>query len=258
MPRRNRRSYVAKPPRTWRRRYVYKYGRVENDDQLRWLEEIILQNHVYFPRPAELNDPREARPKFVRASLEDYKQMLFRGYIAAHRQLTPEEKADHFGVISFNLDRFGLDWVIKEGERLLHAQLANQRIYSLSKRPNNPYLWEEYAADHRGYCLEFRRTDIFSVVAEVRYRNRVEFNATAEIVNAAFYFYKRRKWSKEEELRIVGQRSPIGYLQFDSKVLPRIFVGRNMTEQNRTTIQEWALKRKPVLVVESAASLVMS
>ncbi len=249
MPR-NRNSAPAKKPRAARCRFVYKYGRVETPEQLNWLRDLLLDHRVYFPKPRELNDPREARPKFARSSRAAFREMLFRGYLAANPGLTHEEQVHALQVLTTNLNHYGLDLVIQSGQEALADLLTWQRIYSLTKRPNNAHLWKEYAANHHGYCLQFRRSNLFGLAMEVRYRNRVEFDATAEHVSAAFFFYKRRKWEREEELRIVFPRNPVGHFLFEPKVLTRVYLGKYMLPETEELIREWARQRKPEVPVE--------
>ena len=254
MPR-NRKAALAKKPRAARCRYVYKYGRVETPEQLDWLRDLLLNHRIYFPKPRELNDPHEARPKFARSSREAFREMLFRGYLAANPRLTHNEQVHALQVLTTNLNHYGLDFVIQAGQETLGELLTYQRIYSLTRRSNNAHLWKEYAADHHGYCLQFRRSNLFGLVMEVRYRNRVEFDATSEHVSAAFFFYKRRKWAREEELRIVFPRNPVGHFPFEPKVLTRIYLGKHIPPEKEARIREWARQRSPTLPVESEPDL---
>ena len=59
----------CRPPKSWRGDYVYKYGRIDTPERLRWLEQVIVRHQFYIPKPAELNDPKEARPKIAAASV---------------------------------------------------------------------------------------------------------------------------------------------------------------------------------------------
>ena len=62
----------CKPPKSWKGEYVYKYGRIDTTERLGWLEQIIMRHELYIPKPGELNDPKEARPKIAPASSHDY------------------------------------------------------------------------------------------------------------------------------------------------------------------------------------------
>src|SRR5437870_1856757 len=125
----------CRPPKTWRGEFVYKYGNVSTPERLGWLEDTILKNQIYIPKPGELNDRKEARPKIAEASIEQFIKTLFVNFIKSQPPMSAPEQAHHRKVIDFNLRRFGVDWVIESFEKGLSAEFTTQRIYSLTKRP---------------------------------------------------------------------------------------------------------------------------
>src|SRR5207245_4594873 len=110
------------------------------------------------------------RPKIAMASIGEFIRTLQTYYIRSQPQMTPTEEQYHRKMIDFNLRKHGADFVIESFEKGLTREFETQRIYSLSKRPNNLHLWKKYAAKQTGYCLEFRNADVFKEVKEVRYR----------------------------------------------------------------------------------------
>jgi hypothetical protein len=118
--------------------------------------------------------------------------------------MSPGEQQYHRRVLEYNLPRLGgADLVIRSFEEGLPKQFENQRIYSVSKQPNNLHLWKKYAAGHTGYCLEFRSNGLFKGhIREVRYRDCYEADITAPELVAAFFYYKTTDWRREEERRI--------------------------------------------------------
>jgi hypothetical protein len=173
--------------------------------------------------------------------------------------MTPAEEQYHRDVIDFNLRKYGADFVIDAFETGLTKEFKRQRIYSLSKRPNNLHLWKKYAFGHRGYCLEFRNAEMFKDVKEVRYEDYFEADVAgpAQLLGA-FYYYKTTHWRREEELRIVGRRSAgSGTIAFNPLLLTRIILGKKVTEEHQSLIREWAEKRVPSLRVESALDMVL-
>src|SRR2546422_5217250 len=150
-----------------------------------------FRHQLYIPKPAELNDPKEARPKIAAASVGRFIKMLMR----LRPPMSAAEELHHRRVLEFNLPRFGgADFVMKEFEEGLPKQFENQRIYSLTKRPNNRHLWKKYALGHSGYCLEFRNDDLFkNQVKEVRYHDTYEADITgpSELIGA---FSFTRQW----------------------------------------------------------------
>jgi hypothetical protein len=73
------------------------------------LEEIILKNQLYIPKPGELNDPKEARPKIAPASIGEFISMLQTYFIKSQAPMTPAEEKYHREVIDFNLRKYGTD-----------------------------------------------------------------------------------------------------------------------------------------------------
>ena len=248
-------STCTLPPKT-SARFMYKYGHTERLD---WLETIILQHHIYFPTPTELNDPLEARPRIAKGPMEASVQTLYDLFVQANPDATPYERAKTKGQIEYNLPRFGIAWLVQEMAQYLHAELATQRIYSLAKRPNNLHLWKKYAKNHTGYCLEFRNAGPFSAARAVRYRRVVQIDVTdPSQINPSFYFYKKPRWRKEEELRIVYRRSANAvYIPFDPSLLTRIILGRDIASRDEAIIRAWARKRRPALAVTSAKGMAL-
>lgn len=250
---------TCRPAKSWTGEYVYKYGRFDTPERLGWLQQILLQHQLYIPKPGELNDPKEARPEIAMASTGDFIRTLQTYFIKSQPPMTPSEEQYHRAVIDFNLRKYGTDFVIDSFEKGLTREFKTQRIYSLSKRPNNLHLWKKYACGHRGYCLEFRNTEVFKDVKEMRYKDHFEADVTgpAQLLGA-FYYYKTTQWRREEELRIIGRRSAdSGTIAFNPLLLTRIILGKKMTEEHQSLIREWAAKRVPSLRVESASDMVL-
>jgi hypothetical protein len=206
-----------------------------------------------------LNDPKEAKPKIAPKSLDEFIEILLR----LRGKMSTEETQYHRRVLEYNLPRFGgADFMIKEFEERLPKEFESKRIYSASKRPDNLHLWKKYADSHRGYCLEFRSDGLFKGhIREVRYSDYYEADITTQTGRSlsAFFYYKTTGWRREEELRIVGQRSAeSGMVTFNQSMLTRIFLGKRMHEENQNIIRAWARNRVPVLVVESASSMNLS
>src|ERR1051326_1446946 len=170
------RTYNCKPPKSWTGECVYKYGRIDTPERLCWLEQSILRQQVYIPKAGGIHDPKKARPKIAPASVGKFIKTLLR----LRPAMSPGEEQYHRRVLEYNLPRLGgADLVIQSFEDGLLKQFENQRIYSVSKRPNNLHLWKKYAAGHRGYCLEFRTDGVFKGhIKEVRYRDYYEADIT--------------------------------------------------------------------------------
>jgi hypothetical protein len=181
----------CKAPRTWKGAFLYKYGRIDPSTRLGWLEQIILRHRVCIPKPGELNDPLEARPKIAQASMTKFIETVHANFVKTRPGMSPQESAYHRRVIDFNFRKYGIDRVMKSLKEGLTKQFESQRIYSLSKRPDNVYLWKHYAAKHTGYCLEFRHEGVFYPAKEVRYQEYFEADVAGPTqLIGSFYYYK--------------------------------------------------------------------
>ena len=83
----------------------------------------------------------------------------------------------------------------------LHEQLEGHRIYSMTTRLDNEYLWQHYSGNHTGYCLEFfnRGTPL-----AVLYGNAGEVDLCSQgNTDGALLFRKTLKYADEEEVRIL-------------------------------------------------------
>jgi hypothetical protein len=200
-----------------------------------------------------LNDPAEAKPKLARLPLERICSFLYESFVANNPGLPIEAYQRAKLEIEHNGTRFGAQLLLQEMASALNSELASLRIYSMSKRPNNMALWAKYAADHKGYCLEFANAGLFAAAREVKYSDTVDFDPTdPEQRNAYFLFYKTLDWQTEEEVRLVAPRGANPTVAFNPKLLTRIIVGQHMLEHEISVILQWADLRSPKLIVDRA------
>jgi len=139
----------------------------------------------------------------------------------------------------------------------LDSQLKDFRIYSLTKRYDMPNLWALYASGHRGYCLEFQNVgELFQHAKDVAYLDpdQMEISITdPALTQGYFLFCKTKNWSTEEEVRLVLSRNDgRSKVRFDPKWLTRIILGKNMSEEHKSQVREWAKERRPELNVVNA------
>jgi hypothetical protein len=235
-------------PRRYNGQFVYKYRTVEH---LHWLEEIALQNLLYFPTARELNDPEEARPPLTASSINALIDKIADHAIQSRPHLTNRGLAYHAQVIDYSVRRFGEGLVLSRMRETLEPLLTRFRIYSLSKRADNSHLWAEYAARHTGYCLEFRTAGLGQVF-EVRYEDDIAVDITdSKQLEPYFLFYKTKKWRREDEVRMIKQQVSEAHSTFDPTALTRIVLGRNIAPSDERGIRAIAERRIPPLPVVS-------
>lgn len=232
-------------PRRYTGEFVYKYRTFVHLD---WLEQIVLKNLLYFPTARDLNDPDEARPPLTTSSIDSLIETLIDNAVETRPHLTNNGLANHARIIDYNVRRLGKEIILGQLRDRLEPLLTRFRIYSLSKRSDNLHLWAAYAAQHTGYCLEFRNAG-FGPIYEVRYED-IALDITNNVqLQPYFLFYKTKKWQREEEVRMMKQQVSAAYSTFDPAVLTRVIIGRNIAPSDETAIRAIARRRNPCLPV---------
>jgi hypothetical protein len=231
--------------------HFYRY----QSPNLERLKPIILENEIYLPTVGQLNDPFDCRPKLAQLSQEEMVAFLHQGYVLGHPREPLDALAAQEAVVRANVQKHGLEWWMRESAKSLYAQMETFRIYSLSKRFDNPSLWAKYAAEHTGYCLEFANEGALfgEHTFEVTYGEYAPFNLVDwEARDVQFLVYKRPEWSNEEEIRLICARGSGSKAKIEPQWLTRVILGRNMSPTNQNQIREWARQRQPELVVVQA------
>ena len=232
--------------------HFYRYQSAEHLD---WLKPNILENLLYLPGVAQLNDPTDCRPKIRPLSAEEMLTFLRNDYIRSHPVLALDLLQKHESHICTSIALHGLEWFQRELSKILNSQMERFRVYSLSKRFDNLSLWAKYAANHTGYCMEFANEGpLFSEhVMEVIYGEYAPFDVIdSENRSAEFLIYKRPEWSNEEEVRLLRARGSGPYVSIQPQWLTRIVLGKDMAADSQKQIREWAKQRDPGLLVVNA------
>ena len=242
-------------PRRYHGTFAYKYRSVEH---MEWLEQILLEDKLYFPTASEINDPEEARPQLAPASVERQIEMLSRLRTKGSPHLTNEGLTALTSEIAAKVPSFGAQESIRMMKQLLDSLFSTIRIYSLSKRPDNYNLWKNYAGNHTGYCLEFRNKNLPGPIWEVRYANTTLDITEPEQANGNFLYYKTPHWSEEEEVRMINPRNSECTVIFDPRRLTRLILGTKIAPENEKQIRKWAAVRELPLPIISEQDLLTS
>jgi hypothetical protein len=231
--------------------YLYKYKSAENLEQLK---PLILNNEIYIPSVAQLNDPIDCRPKIKPMSDEDMLTFLRNDYVRRNPVLALDLLQNEEHKIRTSIQKLGVEWFRSELTKIMNTHMEQFRIYSLTKRFDNFGLWAKYAAGHTGYCLEFTNEgDFFQHAIEVVYGEYAPFDLNDSAGrSASFLVHKRLDWSNEEEVRLILPRGKGSTVKIDPRWLSRIILGMKMSPENEVQIRQWAKQRKPELLVVRA------
>jgi hypothetical protein len=230
---------------------LYKYSSLASDEQLGWLGVIIREHELYLPNLEQLNDPADGRPSLAPLSEEKMGSFLYEKLVERSPHLSIAELRKEEEVIRYNVRLHGTEKLQRILTEVLHKELKDYRIYSMSKRFDNMSLWAKYADDHAGFCLEFANEGpLFERAKDVTYGDAVQIDVTIrEQLNGFWFFCKRLEWSNEEEVRLVLPRGHGSKVKIDPRWLTRLILGRNMSESNEQIIRDWARQLIPELAV---------
>jgi hypothetical protein len=134
---------------------LYKYSSLARDEQLEWLGVIIRKHELYLPNLEQLNDPADGRPSLAPLSEEKMGSFLYEKLVERSPYLSIAELRKEEEVIRYNVRLHGTEKLQRILTEVLHKELKDYRIYSMSKRVDNMSLWAKYADVHAGFCLEF-------------------------------------------------------------------------------------------------------
>jgi hypothetical protein len=220
---------------------------------LKWLRPLLLSHQLYLPTPAQLNDPAEATPRIGEAPPRQLARFLAKRLGLTSPPLSLGEAARQFSLLLRNVEHHGPAWVSAKMSELLHNNLKDLKIYSMSLRWNNMSLWATYADNHKGYCLEFGNEWIFTAARKVQYQDLLPINvASYDPTNIDVLYQKTLDWNNEEEVRLILSQHKPQTIQILPSVLSRIILGKDMRPHDRDTILNWARRRKPPLAVDQA------
>ena len=241
-------------PRKATASHFYKYS---SPDHLERLKGILLEHELYLPNLTELNDDNDGLPRLAMQSEDEMVSFIFRQFVENNPTMSLEELQKHELIIRFNVRWHGPAALHPNLVQSLDAQFKDFRVYSMTKRYDLMNLWALYAANHRGYCLEFENVgDLFEHAKDVNYldSDQMEISITDPALRGGYFlFCKTRNWSNEDEVRLVLARNDgRSKVKFNPRWLTRIILGKDMSEDHKKQIREWAKQREPELTIVTA------
>jgi hypothetical protein len=236
--------------------HFYKYSAFTGERR-EWLKDLIQNHRFYAPTVKQLRDPSDGRPKLAPQTPDEMFSFLYNsqfGVLGRNPGMSVEEQIKHGIILDVNIRKHGVEQLMPVLEKTVRKEFEDFRIYSLTKRFNNLSLWENYAANHSGYCLEFANDGVFRLANDVNYEDVPEFGLLDDDQRSGwFLFYKRVDYRSEEEVRMhVPRMFSGGLVPFDPKHLTRLILGKHMPEADRALIREWAKQRTPELKIVTA------
>ena len=183
-----------------------------------WVSQILVDGIVYFRRRDQLNDPAELRPRVVFVGSDEEKRTYISKLVKkfsvslspAKRVLMAEQLFRRHKMTGLPAD-------------LLHRELANVGVLSLSDSLTENLLWSHYASGHRGIAIEFDASAGLFLTAQ-----QVQYSSTEPVINRLVddegqlleksVLTKSADWRYEREWRVIAR--PKGSRDTDLASLP--------------------------------------
>ena len=244
-----------------RRNYFYKY----RTDDLKLSCQIFTRNELHFSIPSAFNDSSDSKFELrwdgsYADQLEFWLSRLRKdkSYLAEEELLTRAE----------SLVKAGTDQFQKSIEDQANREVGAYGICCLSEAPYIRHMWEVYANEHRGFCLEFsneRCNDRFGVEPkrDEQYPNperlrpcQVTYSDHPKVVNRIkdegfivaqkTVLTKATKWKDEKEWRMVDMNGP-GPHPFRAHCLTSVIFGYRMLKEHKKRIYAWCKDRETAI-----------
>jgi len=237
---------MMKLPRRAAGSHFYKYG-----TQVDWLERIILKNELFFPELRQMKDPTDGRPKLAPTTPDQLVAVLHKYWVKEHPGSSIVNQQRALTRLRELMKSADIDKIRRElAEKLYALSTDKHRVYCLSKRWNNLSMWENFAGNHSGYCLEFANDGCFPTACEVEYGDSpLLMDITDPEDRGPYCFFKLREYSGEEEVRVTLMPGSDPVSKIESRCLTRVILGSRMSDADKQRIRQWAEQREPKVPV---------
>jgi len=234
-------SHGSPPPKLYR---YYSVSKVES---------LLTQGKVFFPVPADFNDPFDCRSNFL-FKASRVKRLRYA------RELAREKGKDLPKHERKRIERMGVSIRSYElaQQRFLDRISTRVGVLSLAERHDSLLMWSHYADSHKGLCIEFDRTaePLHSSAMPVQYSHdypKVDFFRVDEVIARGgpdtalvfrdfvnkVYLTKSVDWQYEAEWRVVDPIRGRGMRPFPPEAITQVFLGCRLKLEDRERVLQW-------------------
>jgi hypothetical protein len=229
------------------------------------IDSILVDNLIRFTQPQELNDPFEIRPHIENIASNTFLEDYFKNNIREemHELYSTYNKDVSKELIHQDLIR---SLGTPQNKKIFmndfyKAVSQSMGILSLTSKNNNLLMWAHYANSHKGFVIEFDpineffnqvndSKEFYGRLKEVKYTNtrpNIEyFNSVGERYFFDTFLTKSEDWIYEEEYRMLMPlteatqtiEDKIFLYKFPKQAISSIYLGANMTDENKNKIKE--------------------
>lgn len=236
-----------------------KYRSLRDERDFVRLEQIILDDQLYFATADKFNDPFEFR--FLTDTCAGEQDQIRTIAVAFRRNdanLSWDEACGRARKVLATISAEQLSTLIESAAReSTDALRCGPGILCLSEPNDEPLLWSHYADGHTGVCLEFDATNstpFFANAQEVKYAEDVPiinpFLEESILSMEKALLTKAQCWIYEREWRVVDYTNGAGPRRFPRGSLRSVILGAQISPESETRVKEWAQTRTPALPIK--------
>jgi hypothetical protein len=219
---------------------LYKYREFPKDKQhldyekeYSRIEEIFLQNKIFFSSPLKFNDPFDCK-SFVNTGKvkDDSIKWLTDEYEKQNPNLS---KARIKSDVDFMTES---EMSLPEFEKTFDKFLASYGVLCLSEINDDILMWSHYGNSHTGFCIEFSNEEIDSIFCEalqVNYEKKFPmfniYNSSPQEKFKKLLLTKAINWKYEKERRIIYPEN--GDKEFPPEIVTGVIFGCQMETTER-------------------------
>jgi len=227
----------------------------------RWAESLLTQGKIFFPSPADFNDPFDCKAKVSfdasRVKRERYARDLIR------ERFPHMPKRDQRRLIK---KAVGKESYKRAYERFLTRLQNKIGVLSFSEKGDNILMWSHYAEKHTGLCVEFSRSGYLNFTLQVQYTQEypsldyfrvmddMRGPLEARYVIDRLYLSKANDWRYEKEWRLLAYAAPRTYTKdvppdllygkkglhdFPTNLITRVILGCRMPNEDKEKVKGW-------------------
>ncbi|HYG47243.1 MAG TPA: DUF2971 domain-containing protein [Allosphingosinicella sp.] len=228
-------------------RYLYKFRSLVGE-QRGFTRDIIEHRRLYWPMPAQFNDPFDCAPVVVIQGSVLKRESYIRKMVRQEAPHLPKYRRKQ-------LVKLGLSRPIRETELLMADTQQQIRreigVCSFSESFDHILMWAHYADAHRGICLRFNvrlAGPRFALAFPVTYSperpviNMVEKRPKALMEQVLLT--KADFWQYEREWRLFDHVRGPGLYEFPPPALDGIIFGAAISAEDREEVTSWASAAK--------------
>ena len=238
---------------------VYKYRIWDNHFHRRILE----NNELYFSDPRDFEDPFDCNPPIKYP--EGHSLFIYiLNYSLKHNIYMNYVEHIWFSSKMYANSPMAFPDKLKELKKEMDDEFNKHfGVLSLTEDCSNEHLWNEYANNHRGFCVGFDTQKLFDIVkgacGQVQYQSPLpsidyaKDSLDEKIVKTVYY--KEKKWEEEKEYRFhklwAKNECVNRNVKLFDETIVEVILGKNMAQSDKNSIAQLVKAKYPKAVIKS-------